>query len=485
MAAEPDVFATPEAGGKVIRGGAVRSAGYLAGMGLSAGAAVLLLRHLGVVDFGHYVTVMALVTIAAGVAEGGLTVIGQRQWTRVEGVEARRRLIGNIVGIRIALTGSAMLVATGFAAVAGYGGTLVLGTAIAGTGLILFVTSTTLALPLSMELRLGALTAVDFAQQLAIFTGIAVLVIIGASLLPFFAVQVFAGVVTVAVAVALAGRATSLRPRFDRAEWRVLLRAIGPVAVAVAVNQVYLRILVVLMSLLSTNHQTGLFATAFRVNDIFVGLPIFMVGAAFPVLAHAGVADEPRLANALQKLAQVALVVALVVVLGTAIAADEIVKILGGAQYEGAGPVLRIQVFALIGASLTQVWSLGLVAIDRQRLLVITNGVALTLAVILGLVLIPARDAMGASIAAVCGELTLALANLTMLVRCRPALRPNPGFLWRAALSAGLGALCALLPIPAIAAGALAAIVFVLAALATHALPREVVVELLRRGAPA
>jgi O-antigen/teichoic acid export membrane protein len=253
----------------------------------------------------------------------------------------------------------------------------------------------------------------------------------------------------------------------------------------VAVNQVYLRILVVLMSLLSTSHQTGLFATAFRVNDIFVGLPIFMVGAAFPVLAHAGRADEARLANALQKLAQVALAVALVVVLGTAIAADEIVKILGGAQYEGAGPVLRIQVFALIGASLTQVWSLGLVAIDRQRLLVITNGIALTLAVVLGLILIPARDAMGASIAAVFGELTLALANLTMLVRCRPALRPDPGFLWRAALSAGLGALCALLPIPAIAAGALAAIVFVLAALATHALPREVVVELLRRGAPA
>jgi O-antigen/teichoic acid export membrane protein len=485
MAAEPDVIAGPEAGGKVIRGGALRSGGYLAGMALGAGVAVLLLRHLGVVDFGHYVTVMALVAIAAGVAEGGLNVIGQRQWAHLEDAASRKQLIADIVGIRLALTGAAMVIATGFAAIAGYSGTLVLGTALAGAGTVLAVTATTLAMPLTMQLRLGAITAVDFTQQLGTFVGITVLVVIGATLLPFFAVQLFAGGVTIAVALLLAGNSTSLRPRFDRVEWVRLLRAMGPVALAIAVNQVYLRILVVLMSLMSTAHQTGLFATAFRVNDIFVGLPIFMVGAAFPVLAHAGRENEARLAYALQRVAQVALIVAIAVVLATAIAADEVVKILGGEQYAGAGPVLRIQIFALIGASLTQVWSLALVAVDRQRALVITNTVALAIAVVLGLVLIPARDAMGASIAAAVGELTLALANLAMLVHFRPALRPDPGFLWRVALSAALGAACGFLPIPALAAAALAVVVFVAAALVTHALPREVLIELLRRGAPA
>jgi O-antigen/teichoic acid export membrane protein len=131
------------------------------------------------------------------------------------------------------------------------------------------------------------------------------------------------------------------------------------------------------------------------------------------------------------------------------------------------------------------VWSLGLVAIDRQRALLVSNGIALVAAISYGLILIPALDAKGASIAAVCGELTLALANLIMLVRARPALRPDPRFLWRLAVSAALGAACALLPIPALLAGALAAGVFIVAALATHALPREVLIELMRRGAPA
>src|SRR4029079_11974606 len=141
--------------------------------------------------------------------------------------------------------------------------------------------------------------------------------------------------------------------------------------------------------------------------------------------------------------AQVVLVLAIVVVLGVSIAADPIVKILGGSQYADAAPVLRIQIFALVGASLTQVWTLGLVAVDRQRALVITNGIALLAAITYGLILIPSLDAKGgasvtprpdakgASLAAACGELTLALATLFMLVRARPALRPDPRFLWR------------------------------------------------------
>lgn len=482
---EQDLLGQPEAGGKVIRGGALRGAGYLTGMAAGAGVAVLLLRHLGVVEFGHYVTVMALVAIASGVAEGGLNVIGQRQWTHAETDEDRKRLIANIVGIRLVFTSSAMLVATAFAAIAGYGDTLVAGTAIAGIGATMGVTASTLALPLSVQLRLGALTAVDLTQQLATFVGITILVLASATLLPFFAVQVFAGACTIAVALLLARGATSLKPRFHWGEWKVLLKAIGPVAIAVAVNQLYLRVLVVLMSLLASAQQTGLFATAFRVNEIFVGLPLFVVGVAFPVLAHAGRADEARLANALQRITQVVLVLAIVVVLGVSIAADPIVKILGGSQYADAAPVLRIQIFALVGASLTQVWTLGLVAVDRQRALVVTNGIALLAAITYGLILIPPLDAKGASIAAACGELTLALANLFMLVRARPALRPDPRFLWRLLLSAALGAACALLPVPPLVAGAIAALVFLTAAYATHALPREVLIELTRRGAPA
>ena len=45
---------------------------YLVSTGATAIAFALLLRHLGVVDFGRFSTVIALVTIAAGLSEAGL-----------------------------------------------------------------------------------------------------------------------------------------------------------------------------------------------------------------------------------------------------------------------------------------------------------------------------------------------------------------------------------------------------------------------------
>ena len=43
---------------------------------------MLLLRHLGVAQFGRYATVIALAAIVAGLADAGLTVAGQREYVR-------------------------------------------------------------------------------------------------------------------------------------------------------------------------------------------------------------------------------------------------------------------------------------------------------------------------------------------------------------------------------------------------------------------
>jgi O-antigen/teichoic acid export membrane protein len=482
--AEPDILESRQAGGRVIRGGFLRGGSYLLGTGLGAVAAVLLLRHLTIADWGRYVTVMALIGIVNGLSEAGLNVTAQQAWTSTSDSARRRALVANVVGLRMTLTGLLVALMVAFTLIASYPGVVELGTLVAGAGAVLVATAATLALPLSAALRLGALTAVDLTQQAVTFAGIGLLVAAGATLQPFFAVQIAAGLCAIAVALGFTRGSVSLRPRFVWREWRPLLLAAAPIAFAVVVNQIYLRILVVLMSLLASPRQTGLFGTAYRVNEVFVGLPVFIVGVAFPVLAHAADRDEERLAYALQRLFEVALVVALLVVVGAVIAADPVVRILGGAKYSAAGPVLRVQCVALIGASLTQVWTLGLVAARRQRVLIATNSLALLLAVVLGLSLIPLLHAQGASIAAVGGELVLAAANLVMLVRARPATRPKFGVPLRALAAAGVGLACGLLPLPKLLDGVLGAAVFAVLALLTGALPREVLEALLRRGPP-
>lgn len=478
------VLASGDAGGKVIRGGMLRAGGYAVGTIAATAASVVLLRYLGPIEVGRYVTVMSLLAIVGGLTDAGLTVIGQREYTIASSEEHRRRLLADIVAMRIAITPVGVILATVFAVVAGYDSTLVLGTLIGGVGVILANVAATLTVPLSVQLRLGAVTATEVVKQLVTAALMAILAVAGAGLLAFFATSVAAGAAALVLAIFLAGAAGRVLPKFAVGDWMALLREAAPVALALAVNVLYVRALIILMSLLASPLETGYFATSYRVLEVFVFIPLLMVGSAFPVLAHAGDADERRLAYALARLAEVTLLTAIAIVLVLVIAAGPVLDVLGGSQYDEAADVLRIQAFALLGAFLTQVWVTGLVSIRRQRALIVTNCVALTTALVLGVSLIPGLDAKGAAISAVVGEAVLATITAVMLVRARPSLRPPLRNLARALLSGAVGAAAGLLAPLGDTGGAVVAVaVFVAAAFAMRAVPLEIVRALARGDA--
>ena len=403
---EPDpyghVLTSPGAGSKAIRGGAVRVVGFGAGLLLTAVASIFLLRHLGVVRFGQYTTVIAIVTVVQGLTDAGLTVVGQRVYVHAD-PDRRRTLLADLVGIRLVLTPLGIAIGVLFAIVSGYPNALVTGTILAGAGVVLAVVAAAFAMPLSVELRLGAVTAIDFVRQLVIVAGIVGLVVAGAGLLPFFAVYLAGGVAAVAAALAFIGTGSWIAPRFSWREWKPLLKEALPVAMSLVVNTTYVRALIILCSLLATADQTGLFATSYRISEILLGVPQMMLGAAFPIIAHAHVADERRLAYVLQRMGEAALLLGLGLGLVLAVGAKPIVLLLGGSQFEAAATPLRIQSIAIAGAFMTGVGTTALIAVQRQRALLLVNALALGVVLVLGFALIPHWEADGAAVAASVG----------------------------------------------------------------------------------
>ena len=475
-----DVLRTSEAGPLVIRGGAIRGFGYGVGVVLTAIASVFLLRYLGVVDFGRYVTVLSLIAIVSGVTDAGLTAVGARDLSLRPIGEPRERLLANLLGLRLVLTPLGVVGATLFALIAGYERTLVLGTLVAGTGLVLINLQATMMLPLSVGLQIGRLTAVEVLRQATAVVTIGILVAIGASLLPFFAVQVVVGMVALAGTPWLLGHSAIVAPALDRREWRTLVREALPIAAALVMNVVYFRLLIVLMSLLATATATGLFATSFRIFEILFGIPVLVLAVALPVLAAAG-AERERIRYQLQRMTEIACIAAAYLVLAVVVLADPLIRLLGGSEYEGAAPVLQIQSVALIAVFLGQVWQLGLIAIRRQSALAVANGVALALVLVLGLGLIPRFEETGAAVAAVLAETALAAMLLVLLARADRSLMPNFGFAWKVAIAAGFAALVFALPLPAAVALAGATIVYAVAVWLTGVLPPEVLDAFVRR----
>lgn len=467
-----DALTAPDAGARAIRGGSLRVVGYGLSLALTALASVLLTRHLGLEDFGRFMVVIALLGIISGLSDAGLTVIGQREFVRTR-VEGRRSFLGALMGLRLLITPLAVGVAVLFAALAGYSNAQVAGVAIAGGGLLFSNAATTLGVPLSAELRFGAITLIEVVRNLALVVGLLSLIAAGAELLPLFFAYVLSGVACLVVALPLVRPSDRVGPRVDRAEWARIARLAAPVALALVMNVIYLRALVILVSLLSDADETGLFGTSYRVLEIFIGIPQLMAGAAFPILVHAGATDPERLKYVLQRLAEASLLIGAAAALVLAVGAEPIIAIIGGDEFAGAAPVLSLQAAALLGAFLTQVWVLALVAIDRQRDTAVLNAIGLVAVLALGLALIPAWDARGAAIASVAGELVLALTAGVLLVRARPALRPTFSRPLRILVAAALGAACAFLGLPPAVEATLALLVFSGVAWALRAVPVE------------
>jgi O-antigen/teichoic acid export membrane protein len=476
-------LAAGEAGGRVIRGGAMRIISFVGQLVLSLIAVPLMVRHLGADDYGRYVTVTSLVFIVAGFTEGGLMYLGVRHYVGLKGTE-RERYLRNIGGLRLVLTVVGMSGAVAFTALTGAGHVIVVGTAIAGLGSLLLLVQQTYSVPLQAELRFAALSAVELLRQLVLTAVIVLCVAVGTGLVPFFWASVASGAAVLIATLALVGRGDfgSLVPAFDLSVWRRVAHEILPYGVATAVGLVYYRVGVVLMSYISTPYETGIYSTAFRIVETVTSVPWLAVSAAFPILVHAAANDADRMRYALQRLFETSMLIGVAFALAIALGARFAVDVIAGPGFDDAVPVLRLQGLALITSFLIATWSFALLSLERFRQLLLANLAAVVVVIPATVVFESWLGAQGTALALVLAETVLALGYLFALVRRDRTLQPQLGFLWKIALAAVVGLLAGLLPVPSVVMALIGLALYGAVALLTRAIPLELLNAFLRRA---
>lgn len=468
-----DVLDSSEAGRRFLRGGTVRVLAYIGAITTSVVVMPFVTRHLRSVDYGRYVAVTSLLVIVAALTEGGLANLGVREFSGSSERE-RRELMRSLIALRICLSVLGGALAIVFALIVGYPRVVVEGTAIAAVGLVLANLQVTLTVPLTARLRLVWLAAIEFIVPAVTSTGLIVAVVAGAPLLDFFAAAVVAYGVGLALTMALVRGEVTLRPAFDLARWRALLRDSVVFAAATALGTIYFQVVVVAMSVISSGRQTGVFSLAFRILTVVNGIPIVLVASAFPILLRAARDDRERLRYALGRLLDGNLLLggwlSLLVVAGAPFA----VGVIGGPGYPGAATVLRILGAGVIATFLSAVFAIVLLSLRAYRTLIATSASMVALAIVLCAVLIPAHGARGAAFVTLTLEVTLACAYAIALFATHPELRPQLALTARIAAALALGFAAAIFaPVSSLAAAAIGTAVLAGAALALRAVPLE------------
>lgn len=480
-----DILDTPEAGGQIVRGGALRVAGYVAGSGMAVISAAVLTRYLGPADFGRYSVVFALLTVVTGIADAGTATLGVREHS-VRREAAGWVFLRHLLGIRLLIGALGVAGAIAFALAAGYDATMVAGTAVGGVGLILMLVYGTLSIPLQSALRLGWVTNLDLLRQAATTVGLVVLALVGAGIVPLLAVPIPVGLLLIVVTTALVERRGSWSPTIDREEWARIARLTLPFAAAAISGVIYAQTSVIALSIVGTERDTGLFAAAFRVYFVLAAVPGLLVASAFPLLARASRDDRERLSYAVTRLWEVCLILGAGTALVTAVAAPVALDIVAGSDFDAAVEELRLLSIALFATFAIALGGFTLLSLERYRSLVVANVVGLLVSAVLAVSLGASQGETAGAIAVVCADLTLAALYLAGLARGSDGIRLGGSIVLKVALATAIAAAPLLIRgIPVVAQAAVVAALFAGAILALRAVPDELhaILRNLRGGA--
>src|SRR5262249_3655083 len=135
---------------------------------------------------------------------------------------------------------------------------------------------------------------------------------------------------------------------------------------------------------------------------------------------------------------------------------------------------LRVLAFALMGTFVIAARGYSLLSLGQLRAMLVSNAVAFVVVLGAGIPLISAHGAIGAAIALLAAELSLAVCYEVSLTRERPQLRPSVSFLPRAAIAAAVALVAGIvLGLPSLAAALVGLAIYAAVLTALRAVPPE------------
>lgn len=385
---------------------------------------VKLVTSVGAEFYGNYVTAYEFLAFFGILADAGLFAIAVREMARAR--ERSEQILGNIFSLRLILIVAVVLIA-GVSAqlVPNYAPYVRTGIWITALSMALTIVAGTLSSVLQARMKIqkfaGSLVAGKILLAALVFFIIRNFEFFGTPVHGFFAL-LWAGVISnvlFAILVSFfAAREVPIRLHWDTVFLKRILRDSLPYGLALILQTLYLRLDVVLISILLGAKAVGIYGVPTRILESFLVLGVFFGQAILPRISEQekdADAMNRTLAWGMEKL----LLFSLPIVIGISAFAKEIVLLLSSPEFLsaegflGSNGVLQILIFTIFFAFFNQLFTFTLVAKNRQNYLLLVNGIALGMNAVLNILFL---ESFGL-IAAVLSTIGCEIVVFALLVR--------------------------------------------------------------------
>ncbi len=343
---------------KVAYSTVAQMVGKIIGTGVSLVTVALLFRYFGIDGIGRYTTVFAFVGFFSVLADFGL------QWTLIRELTVdkdKSKVFHNIFSFRL-LT-AVILYSLAFALVwfFHYPYEVKLGVGLISLATLFSTINSTLVSVYINNFRLDITVSADVVGR-AVTLGLIYLVVrAGGGFGSAMATYIGGNLVTLMINFYLLGNFIDFGLGFDFKYWRHAIRQSVPIGIVMIFGFIYYKIDSVMLSVLKSMTDVGIYGTAYKVLEILQTIPVMFLGAAFPLVTRYVTQGDERAKTAFQKSFDFLILLAVPTVVIFFLLAGPIISFIAGAK---GGEFINESTVSFLGHAITSVTTMKILIIS-------------------------------------------------------------------------------------------------------------------------
>jgi len=369
----------------------------------------LLLRYLSPDDYGRYTTVLAFVLLFGTFADFGLNLTTTQDIslpeTNVEKTISSIFTLRLLVNIILILLLPLLLLAFPYEKTVKHA--ILISSALFFTSSLFQV----LASYFQKTLQAGKVALAEFIGRVALLLTTMLAIYFQFSFIQIMFTIVASSLFQFWALLRYISREINLRLIIDLDTWKRIMAKTWPIALSVVFTTIYFKGDAIILSLARPYEDVGIYGAAYKILEVLITLPILFMGLILPHLTHSFASgDRDKFNKFMQKSWDALSLFTIPMVAGTLVLAPKIIKLIAGEGYEASGEVLRILIIATGIIFLGSLFTHAIVAINKQKSMIIFYAIAAALAVGLYIIYIPRYSYYAAAVVTAIAELLIALA---------------------------------------------------------------------------
>ena len=403
---------------KIAHNTLIQVIGKAVTVGLGLLAFAIITRTLGQDGFGQFTTVYGFLAVFGILVDLGLQMTTPR--LIADPANDEKTIVGNALTIRLVFSIIFLAAAPLIAMLFPYPTEVKFSIAVAAAGLVFVSLTTTLTSLFQKHLVMQRVVIAEIIAKTLYLILLITAVKINASLITIIIVTIVESAVAFVLLYGFARRLTKISLAFDLNTWKKILTYTWPLAVTIALNLIYFKGDIVIMSIFRSEAEVGLYGAPYRVLEVLINAAYLFLGLILPLLGAAVAANNlPRLRTVLQATFDFLIIMVVPLVIGGFILGEPLMILFAGPAFAVSGELIKILLLAAAALVIGGLFGYAVVALNAQKEMIKFYALNAIVSVVGYLILIPRFSYWGAAWMTVVSEAFILLtASVVMYRRC-------------------------------------------------------------------